>query len=239
MCHFCKMKRKMSRLSHCYHWFGPGLLLNSEMPTMGCCNIPVVSLRRSVYHKGQDILSLHILLNTFNTLRAFTNAFINACLRLETNIHNVHILISPLDTTYISSNCSPFGRSHLLKITLINLLNCLMASPLICEPHILQSFTWAPCSAAPPSSSNFFLLIALLDDAYKKLNVHLERDVAAVLVVGFFFPLWSDVVSIYAYILYFRWSFEVLSNPWHFVIYFSIIFVSWTSGGKYGYANLN
>lgn len=62
-----------------------------------------------------------------------------------------------------------------------------MASPLITEFHILQPLTWAPCSAAPPSSSNFFLLIALLDDAYKKLNIHLERDVAVVLVVGFFF----------------------------------------------------
>lgn len=80
-----------------------------------------------------------------------------------------------------------------------------MASPLICELHILQLFTWASCSAAPPFSSDFFLLIAFLDDAHKKLNVHLERDVAVVLDTGFFFfpfgLMWFIYVCIIFYIL--------------------------------------
>lgn len=128
-----------------------------------------------------------------------------------------HLLIH----TYISFNCSPFGKSILLKITLINLLNCLMASPLICELHKLQPFTWTPCSAAPPSSSNFFLLIAFLDDAYKKLNVHLQRDVAVVLVVGFFSPF-GLTRFIYVYIFYILYDL-LRSSPIPDILFFTSV----------------
>lgn len=47
-----------------------------------------------------------------------------------------------------------------------------MVTPFTCELQILQPFTWAPPLLTPsPSSSNFFLPIALLENAYKKLNV--------------------------------------------------------------------
>lgn len=93
MCHFCKKKGKMSRLSHCYHLFGPGLLLTSEVPAMGCCNIPVASLRRFIYHRGWEILTSCVLLNTFKTLKHSPNAY----LRLQMNVHDSHIVISSLD----------------------------------------------------------------------------------------------------------------------------------------------
>lgn len=93
MCHFCKKKGKTSRLSHCYRLFVPGLLLTSEVPAMGCCNIPVASLRRSIYHRGWDILTLCVILNTFKTLKHSPNAY----LRLQMNVHDSHIVISSLD----------------------------------------------------------------------------------------------------------------------------------------------
>lgn len=85
--------REMSRLSHCYHIFGPGLLLNWKVPATGCCNIPAASLRRSIYHRGWDISTLFILLNPFKTIKHSPNAY----LRLEMNVCNSHVVVSPLD----------------------------------------------------------------------------------------------------------------------------------------------
>lgn len=77
---------------------------------MGCCNVLVASLRRSIYHRGWDISTLCIPLNPFKTVKSSLNAY----LRLEMNVYNTHIVISPL----YFFNCSPFGKSNLLKITI-------------------------------------------------------------------------------------------------------------------------
>lgn len=82
---------------------------------MGCCNLPAASQRRSVYHRSWDISTLCILLNPFKTVKHSLNAYF----RLEMNVHNSHIVTSPL--TFF--NHSTFARNNLLKITLVNLLN--------------------------------------------------------------------------------------------------------------------
>jgi len=83
---------------------------------MGCCNIPVANLRRSVYHRSWDITTLCMPQNAFKTVKHSPNAYLG----LEMNVHNSHIVVFHLIFIF---NCSPFGRSNLLKITLINLLN--------------------------------------------------------------------------------------------------------------------
>lgn len=161
MCHYYKMKREMSRLSHCYHIFGPGLLLNWKVPATGCCNIPAASLRRSIYHRGWDISTLFILLNPFKSIKHSPNAY----LRLEMNVCNSQVVVSPFDFFFSLFNCSPFGRGNLLRTSIwwtywtewyhrssVNFISCSLLHRLLflkLLPHVLISSS----------------LIALLDDA--------------------------------------------------------------------------
>lgn len=64
---------------------------------MGCCNIPVASLRKSVYHRGLEIPTLCIPLILFKTVKCSPNV----SRRLEMNVYIFHVVISLLDFFFL------------------------------------------------------------------------------------------------------------------------------------------